>query len=76
MALDFRAATETLLEKVTVEDLAAELDLKPQTVKQARLAEEANGHRSPPTGWEAAVARLAKRRAEQLRRLADRLVRA
>jgi hypothetical protein len=55
------------------EALAAELDLKPQTIKQARLAEDANGYTSPPSNWEAAVARLAKRRAEQFRKLAERL---
>jgi len=73
MALDFRGATEALFDRVTIEDLAAELDLKPQTIKQARLAEDANGHRSPPANWEAAVVRLAKRRAEQFRKLAERL---
>jgi hypothetical protein len=34
---------------------------------------EKAGHRTPPPGWEAAAAKLAKRKAEQLRRLAERL---
>jgi hypothetical protein len=73
MALDFKAVTEALFEKVTAEDLAEELKCSPQSIKQARMAEDATGRRSPPPGWEAAAARLAKRRADQLRRLAEKL---
>jgi hypothetical protein len=73
MALDFREATEALFDRVRVEDLAGELHVAPQTIKQARLSEEANGRRSPPQGWQAAAAKLAKKRAEQLRRLAEKL---
>jgi len=41
-------------------------------VKQARMKAE-GGRRSPPPGWEAAVARLAREKAAQLLKLADRL---
>ena len=73
MALDFRAATEALFERVKVEDLAGELGCSPQSIKQARMAEDTDGRRSPPPGWEAAAARLAKRKAEHFKRLAERL---
>lgn len=73
MAMDFRAATEALFEKVTVDQLAEELGCSAQSIKQARMSEDADGRRSPPPGWEAAAARLAKRRAERLTRLAERL---
>jgi hypothetical protein len=73
MVLDFREATEALFDRVRVEDLAGELHCSPQSIKQARLSEDANGRRSPPEGWQSAAAKLAKKRAEQLRRLAERL---
>jgi hypothetical protein len=73
MAIDFRTATEALFDRVRVEDLAEELGCSPQSVKQARMAEEAEGRRSPPPGWEAAAARLAKRKAEHFRKLAAKL---
>jgi len=73
MALDFRATIEALFDRVRIEDLAEELDCSPQSIKQARLADDARGLRSPPPGWEAAAARLAKRKAEHFRRLAERL---
>jgi hypothetical protein len=73
MAIDFRAATEALFDRVRVEDLAGELQCSPQSIKQARMAEDSDGRRSPPPGWEAAAARLAKRKADHFKRLADRL---
>jgi hypothetical protein len=73
MAIDFRAATDALFARTGVEDLAGEIGCSPQTVKQARLEGSSQGHRSPPPGWEAAAARLAKKKAEHFRRLAERL---
>ena len=73
MAMDFRTATDALFSKTGAEDLAHELGCSPQSIKQARMAEDAGGRRSPPPGWEAAAARLAKRKAEQFRKLADKL---
>lgn len=72
MAIDFRAATEALFDRIRVEDLAEELDCSPESIKQARMA-EGTGHRTPPSGWEAAAAKLVKKKAEQFKRLADRL---
>jgi hypothetical protein len=71
--MDFMTATEALFERVKIEDLAGELGCSPNSVKQARMAEDNRAHRSPPPGWEAAAARLAKRKADHFRRLAERL---
>lgn len=73
MAMDFMAATEALFERVKIEDLATELGCSPNSVKQARMAEDNRAHRSPPPGWEAAAAKLAKRKADHFRKLAERL---
>ena len=75
MAIDFVAATDTLFEKTGPEDLAGELGCSAQAIRQARMDATKPGHRSPPHGWEAAAARLAKRKAEHFRRLAERLMR-
>lgn len=74
MAMDFKAATDALFARTGVEELAAEMGCSSQTLKQARMAEDAGGHRTPPPGWEAAAARLARQKAVQLQKLADRLV--
>lgn len=73
MGIDFRTATDALFAKTGAEDLAKELGCSPQSVKQARMDEANPGRRSPPPGWEAAAARLARQKAVQLQKLADRL---
>jgi len=73
MAVDFKAATDTLFAKTGAEELAAELGCNPQSIKQARMEPDRPGHRSPPPGWEAATARLARQKAAQLQKLADKL---
>jgi hypothetical protein len=73
MAIDFKAATDTLFAKTGAEELAGELGCSLQAIKQARMDGEGRGYRSPPPGWEAAAARLARQKAAQLQKLADRL---
>ncbi len=73
MAIDFVSATDTLFEKTGPDDLAGELGCSAQAIRQARMAEGTSGHRSPPPGWEAAAAKLARRKADQFRKLAERL---
>jgi len=73
MAMDFKAATDALFARTGVEELAGELGCSPQSIKQARMAGDGTGHRSPPPGWEAATARLARQKAAQLQKLADKL---
>ncbi len=73
MAKDFVTATDALFARTGPEELAAALGCASNSIRQARMAEEKRGHRSPPPGWEAAVARLARQKAAQLLKLADKL---
>ena len=73
MAIDFTAATDPLVTAVKLEALAEALGCSLASVKQARMAGEKVGKRAAPPGWEAAVARLARQKAVQLQKLADRL---
>lgn len=72
MASDFQSATDTLLAAPKLEELAEAIGCSLASVKQARMKAE-GGRRSPPPGWEAAVARLARHRAAQLEKLAAKL---
>ena len=71
--MDFKKATEELMAGMTRGEIAEALGVSEATVRQARLDEGAKARRSPPGGWEAKVAKLAKQRAERLSKLADRL---
>jgi hypothetical protein len=73
VGIDFKAATDALFAKTGAEELAAELGCNPQSIKQARMEPNKPGHRTPPPGWEVAAARLARQKATQLQKLADRL---
>jgi hypothetical protein len=74
MAVDFKTATDVLFAKTKPEDLAQEIGCSPQTIRQARMGDDTgHGRRSPPPGWEAGAVRLARKRAEQFRKLADKL---
>jgi len=71
--MDFKKATDELMAGMTRAEIAEALGKSEATIRQARLDEGANARRSPPPGWEAVLAKLAKQRAAQLQRLADRL---
>lgn len=73
MPIDFRKATDELFGGISHQDLADALGLSVATVRQARLDEGAKARRTPPDGWEAKVAKLARARGTALVRLADRL---
>jgi hypothetical protein len=72
MTADFQTATDALLASPKLEELAAAIGCSLASVKQARMKAE-GGRRSPPPGWEAGVARLARQKATQLQKLADKL---
>ena len=73
--MDFRKATDELLGGISHEELAKALGVSVATVRQARLAESAKAHRSPPEGWQTQILRLAKQRADHFKRLVGRLER-
>ena len=69
--MDFRKATDALFGRVDHETLAKRLGVSIASIRQARLKDDAAAHRSPPEGWEKAVADLAEKRAEHYRKLAE-----
>lgn len=71
--MDFKKASEELMAGMTRGQIADALGVSEATVRQARLDPSAKAHRSPPDGWEAVLARLARKRAESLQKLADKL---
>jgi len=74
--MDFKTATDELLANLSHRELARELGVSVPSVRQARLASSATAHRAPPEGWEPVVARIAKKEASRLSRLAARLQKA
>ncbi|MGH7476577.1 MAG: hypothetical protein ACRELD_09835 [Longimicrobiales bacterium] len=73
--MDFVEATDRLTECPTHEDVASAVGVSINTIRQARLNRENAGYRPPPSTWEAAVARLARKRAQELQKLAEQLER-
>jgi hypothetical protein len=74
-ALNFKEATDLLIQKVTVADIAEACGSHVNSVERARLSPDTRHYREPPPGWIAAVARLARERGRQLIALADALER-
>jgi len=68
--MNFVHATSKLIEPLTLEDLAREIGVSHGLLRQSRLSTSNPSYRTPPDGWEAAVAALARRRASDLDRLA------
>ncbi|MCI0436016.1 MAG: hypothetical protein L0271_20605 [Gemmatimonadetes bacterium] len=71
--MNFVQATNTLINNIRMEDLANEMSVSRGLLAQSRLHPTNPQHRDPPDGWEAAVVKVARRRAEELARLADAL---
>lgn len=66
--MNFREAMDAV--GVTAVELGRELGVPAQSIRQARLDPEAPGHRRPPKGWEAVLARLAREKCGDLKRVA------
>ncbi|HEX8394150.1 MAG TPA: hypothetical protein VF665_17535 [Longimicrobium sp.] len=66
--MDFKAAAEVLLgtEPVTAIEIAERLGKDPHTIRRARMS--GPNARSAPKGWEAVVADLAEKHADELER--------
>jgi hypothetical protein len=73
--LNFKEATDLLIRKVTVAEIAEACGSHVNSVERARLSPNTRHYREPPPGWIAVVARLARQRARQLIALAEKLER-
>ena len=71
--LTFKEATDLLIQRLTVADVARACGSHVNSVERARLDPSTRSYREPPAGWVLAVARLARERGIQLISLADRL---
>lgn len=71
--MDFKTATDVLFTHARVEELAEILGVHEQSIRQARMKQEASGYRNPPAGWEAAVIKLAEKHSKELSQLAEKL---
>ena len=70
----FTEATDGLTACPTHQDIADTAGwTSVQTVRQARLDPSSSSYRTPPAGWEPAIARLARERAAELVKLAEEL---
>lgn len=71
--MNYRQATDRLFERITAEELAAELDVSQNAIARARMDPATRGYRPPPAGWEQGVARLAGEHATRLLQLAAQM---
>jgi len=73
--MDFREATDRVTSAcITLADIAAAAGVSDNAIRRARLnPRSGDSYRSPPEGWQAAIARLARQRAKELEALARRL---
>lgn len=71
--MNFVQATNTLIQGITLEDVAKEIGVSHGLLRLSRLNPSNASYRKPPAEWEAAVVRLADRRAAELGKLKDRL---
>jgi hypothetical protein len=71
--LEYKEATDRLLERITTADLASELGVSQNTIARARLDPATRDFRPPPSGWQEAVGRLADDRASRLLKLKEAL---
>jgi hypothetical protein len=71
--MNFKQATDALLEPITLDHLAKEMGISVQSLRQARASEESTAYRSPPPDWQKAVVRLTEVRIRKLQRLLNQL---
>lgn len=73
--MDYKRATDRLFERITAEDLAAELGVSRNSIARARLDPTTRGYRPPPADWKRGAARLAGEQAARLLQLQRELER-
>ena len=71
--MDFRKATDDLCMAITHDDVARQLGVSVQSIRQARMKSDSRGRRAPPENWEKALALLAENRIAAYRQLIERL---
>ena len=71
--MKFGAATDRIIECCRLHDVATALGCSYSLVRQARLSRTNVSFRNPPRGWQKALAKLARKRARELERLAEQL---
>jgi DNA-binding GntR family transcriptional regulator len=67
--MDFKKATDFLFDRVSHEELAAQIGVSIPAIRQARLEVSAKAHRPAPRGWKRAVVELAENRIRQYHEL-------
>ena len=74
--MDFKEATDRAIGTcITLADVAAAAGVSHHAVRRARVAIDKTTYRTPPDGWEPAIAKLARERAAELVKLAEELER-
>ena len=73
--MDFREASSRLTDCDTLGDIAEMLGVAENTVLRARMDPTSPNARTPPPGWEKAIARLSRKRARVLLKLVEDLER-
>ncbi len=72
--MDFKQATDRATSTcIALADIADAAGVKHHSVRRARLDPRTASYRSPPAGWEQAIAKLARERARELLGLAEEL---
>ena len=71
--MNFNEASDRLAAAKILKDIAGEAGVSLGLVRQARLDPATSSYRSPPPGWEQAIAKLARERAGELVTLAEEL---
>lgn len=72
--MDFKTATDRVTGAcVTLADVSAAAGVSDSKVRRARMDPKSSEYRSPPDGWQLAIAELAEKRARELVKLAEQL---
>lgn len=67
--MNFKSATDIVIQPVRLPQLARELGVSEAAVRQARLQPNARAYRKPPENWQRAVIRIAEARMMSDRKL-------
>lgn len=72
--MDFNTATDRATGAcITLDDVAREIGNSSNLIRRARMSPDSDGYRRAPTNWPKAIAKLARKRAAKLLKLAEEL---